>query len=154
MGLTIGRLAALTDCRVVTIRYYEKEGLLRPPARSRAGYRLYAAEDVERLRFIRHCRRHGLVLADIRELLRLRESPGQDCARVGLLLDRQILEIEARLASLTSLKEHLQRLRGRCPRDEGSVGVCGILRGLADQAVCGCRAEAAGQADFEPPAFG
>jgi len=32
--MKIGELAKLTDCPVETIRYYEKEGLLPPPART------------------------------------------------------------------------------------------------------------------------
>ena len=42
MALKIGELAKATGTQVVTIRFYEKEGLLRQPERTAAGYRLYS----------------------------------------------------------------------------------------------------------------
>ncbi|MBQ4326363.1 MAG: MerR family DNA-binding transcriptional regulator, partial [Mailhella sp.] len=47
--MKIGDLAKATGTQVVTIRYYEKEGLLRQPERTGSGYRLYSEDDVERL---------------------------------------------------------------------------------------------------------
>lgn len=62
MKVKIGELAKMTGCQVVTIRYYEKEGLLKRPERTERNYRLYGEEDMARLRFIRHCRQHGMSL--------------------------------------------------------------------------------------------
>jgi DNA-binding transcriptional MerR regulator len=47
----IGELAQVAQCTVETVRYYEKEGLLSAPARTRANYRSYGELHVERLRF-------------------------------------------------------------------------------------------------------
>lgn len=74
--MKIGELAKLTDCQVETIRYYEKEGLLPPPARSDGNYRLYTQAHTERLVFIRNCRSLDMTLEEIRSLLGLRDSPG------------------------------------------------------------------------------
>ena len=65
MKVKIGELAKMTGCQVVTIRYYEKEGLLKRPERTERNYRLYGEEDMARLRFIRHCRQHGMSLDEI-----------------------------------------------------------------------------------------
>ncbi len=54
--LKIGELAGQTACRVETIRFYEKEGMLPAPPRSAGNYRLYGKHHVERLLFIRRCR--------------------------------------------------------------------------------------------------
>ena len=54
--MQIKELARATGVDVETIRYYEKQGLLPEPARRDNGYRDYAAEHLERLSFIRHCR--------------------------------------------------------------------------------------------------
>ena len=54
MQVQIGELAKRSDCKVVTIRYYEKEGLLPEPLRSSGNYRLYDEGHLERLQFIRH----------------------------------------------------------------------------------------------------
>ena len=54
--MRIGELARLTGTSAETIRYYEKEGLLPPPARTDANYRVYTQAHTERLVFIRNCR--------------------------------------------------------------------------------------------------
>lgn len=138
MAVKIGELAKLADCQVVTIRYYEKEGLLAEPTRTSGGYRLYGQEDVERLKFIRHCRDHGMALADIKTLLSLRSAPGGDCTAVGQLVDRHIDEVERQIKSLELLKSQLVRLRNKCPSG-GDMASCGILKSLTDRSVCGCR---------------
>ncbi len=150
MSMNIGELAALTGCQVVTIRYYEKTGLLAAPARSRSGYRLYTDRDVDRLRFIRHCRDHDIALSEIKILLDLQEAPDHDCSVVSELVDRHIRKVEERIESLLLLKEQLVRLRKRCPHG-GPVASCGIMRGLTDRELCGCRAAGEGSAAFEAP---
>lgn len=138
MAAKIGELAKLTDCQVVTIRYYEKEGLLEVPVRTEGGYRLYGDEDVERLKFIRHCRAHGMSLGEIKILLGLRGAPDRDCSAVENLVDRHINEIDRQINSLERLKSQLVRLRGKCPHS-GAVSSCGIIKGQADLEGCGCR---------------
>ena len=79
MKIRIGELAQRTRCEVVTIRYYEKEGLLPAPARSSGNFRLYGDAHIERLQFIRHCRSLDMTLSEVRALLGLRDNPTQDC---------------------------------------------------------------------------
>ncbi|UQZ87999.1 Cd(II)/Pb(II)-responsive transcriptional regulator [Deltaproteobacteria bacterium Smac51] len=141
MNLKIGELAERAECQVVTVRYYEKEGLLKKPPRSEGGYRLYGEDDVERLKFIRHCRHHGMALDEVKELLQYRDAPDSDCAGVSELVDRHIDDVEAKIKSLNLLKKQLIRLRGKCPRN-GAVAACGIMQGLDNPALCGCAPEA------------
>lgn len=140
MAVKIGELAKQADCQVVTIRYYEKEGLLAEPVRTEGGYRLYSEADVERLKFIRHCRDHGMSLADIKLLLGLREAPDRDCSAVGTLVDKHIEDVDQQIHSLMKLKDQLVHLRGKCPHS-GAIASCGILKGLDDRSECGCRNE-------------
>ena len=142
----IGELAKLANVTPDTIRYYEKSGLLAQPARSRNGYRLYGDEDVERLKFIRHCRAHGMALHDIKELLTLRETPDRDCSLVNELVDKHIADVETRIRSLQHLKSQLVRLRKKCSHG-GAVATCGILKGLGNRDLCGCQGEEGVQCD-------
>lgn len=131
MEIRIGELAKRTRCEIVTIRFYEKEGLLPEPARSVGNFRLYGDTHVERLQFIRNCRSLDMTLEEIRTLLGLRDNPNQDCGEVNALLDGHIQLVEARVEALMQLKNHLTVLRERCsgPRQ---VEACGILQGLTD----------------------
>lgn len=104
MKMRIGELARMAGCQVVTIRYYEKEGLLPPPERSDGNYRLYDEAQVERLRFIRHCRLHGMTLDEIRQLLEFQENPVSDCSWVDELVSRHIENVNSQIASLQQLK--------------------------------------------------
>src|SRR6266446_1990060 len=70
--LTIGKLAALTDVRTDTLRYYEREHLLAPASKSDSGYRLYDSDSVRRVRFIKRAQHCGFTLAEIAQLLALR----------------------------------------------------------------------------------
>ncbi len=65
----IAELAEQTGFTPATLRYYEQVGLLEPPERSQAGYRLYSQHDVERVRFIGRAKRIGLSLEEIRLLV-------------------------------------------------------------------------------------
>lgn len=127
-GHTIGELAARAGVNPRTFRYYEAIGLP-PPRRSPAGYRLYGPEDPGRLRFIRRARALGLSLAEVRQVLELRQAGQAPCDHVLCLLgaiDRQLRELRA-------LRRRLRALWRRGARAAGSGGVCGILEsGRAD----------------------
>lgn len=112
MEIRIGDLAKRSGCEVVTIRYYEKEGLLPKPARSGGNFRLYGEAHIERLQFIRHCRSLDMTLSEIRALLGLRDNPMQDCGEVNTLLEAHIQQVEMRVSALLQLKRHLV---GACP---------------------------------------
>ena len=126
----IGELAAAAGCQVETIRYYEKEGLLPPPGRSGSNYRLYRAEHLERLSFIRHCRSMDMSLAEVRRLLHFRDAPEENCGEVNQLLDIHIARLGQRLAELKALEGHMIALRADC-RQTLAARDCGILKGLS-----------------------
>jgi MerR family transcriptional regulator, copper efflux regulator len=72
--MRIGELAARAGVNIQTLRFYEREGLLRPPARTTSGYRSYMDSDLERVRFIRLCQGLGFTLREIQHLLILHKS--------------------------------------------------------------------------------
>ena len=102
--MQIGELARLTGCAVDTIRYYEKQSLLPPPARSAGNFRDYADSHVERLRLIRHCRALDMSLDEIRSLLAVHDQPQADCSAVNALLDAHLGHVRARLRELQALE--------------------------------------------------
>jgi MerR family transcriptional regulator, copper efflux regulator len=72
--MRIGELAVRASVNIQTLRFYEREGLLRPPLRTASGYRSYQEGDLERVRFIRLCQGLGFTLREIQELLELHKS--------------------------------------------------------------------------------
>ena len=133
--MKIGELANRTGCKVVTIRYYEKEGLLAEPERTDGNYRLYGKEDLERLEFIMHCRKHDMNLGEIRKLLAFRDRPQRDCGWVSELVDAHIENVDEQIRSLEHLKFHLEQLRHQC--SGGHTGeTCGIIESLSSHSDC------------------
>lgn len=133
--MKIGDLAKIVGCKDVTIRYYEKEGLLANPARTTGNYRLYGKEERERLEFILHCRRHGMGLDEVRELLSFRDCPRPDCTWITELIDSHIAGVDRQMASLGHLREHLEHLRQRCSGGHHGAD-CGIMHSLDDSSSC------------------
>ncbi len=126
----IGDLATRLSVGVETIRYYEREGLLPKPARSEGNHRLYSTSERERLEFVLHCRALDMTHEEIRNLLRLRDTPEQGCAEVNAVLDAHIGHVADRMRVLRSLQGQLKDLRARCEAPDTSKE-CGILQGLA-----------------------
>ncbi|HNR82666.1 Cd(II)/Pb(II)-responsive transcriptional regulator [Ottowia sp.] len=127
--MKIGALAETTGTPVETIRFYEREGLLPPPARADNNYRMYLPAHVERLAFIRQCRNLDMALDEIRALITLRESPAQDCGEINALLDTHIGHVAHRIRELRVLEKDLKALRARCATPN-ALSDCGILNGL------------------------
>jgi Hg(II)-responsive transcriptional regulator len=123
--LTIGKLASAADVGVDTVRFYERAGLLKKPARSASGYRLYDAADAVRLRFIRRSKALGFSLDEIVELLRLNDGGGRRSA-VRALAQRRLTEIEQKLVEISRMRDTLRRLVHRCHGD-GSLESCPII---------------------------
>ena len=100
-SLTIGGLAKAAAVHVETVRYYQRRGLLREPARPLNGIRRYAAADVTRLRFIKHAQRSGFTLDEIHALLGLSGRPA--CKASRSLAAKKLVLIEERMRMLTRL---------------------------------------------------
>src|SRR5690606_23789083 len=103
--LTIGELAKRAGLRTSALRYYEREGLLEPAERTEAGYRLYAPEAEQTLRFIQRAQRLGFSLADIRALLPGRDVSPEQVVRVA---EDRFVELERQLTALRVMRHDLE----------------------------------------------
>jgi MerR family mercuric resistance operon transcriptional regulator len=126
--LTIGKLAKAADVPASTVRYYERTGLLRRPPRSVSNYRLYAEEDVYRVRFIRAAQSTGFTLDDVAELLR--PSP---CRRVQRRIEERLEEVSARMKELRHVQRVLKAALTTCQEHE-PTGRCGVIDTLSASA--------------------
>lgn len=130
--MKIGELASATATKVETVRYYEKIGLLPPPARTSANYRAYGPEHLARLSFIRRARDLGFTLDTVRELLTLSDDKAQSCEAIDLIAQSHLTEIDRKIGDLTALRSELDRVLGSCRH--GTVGDCKIIETLAPRA--------------------
>ncbi|WP_027891106.1 heavy metal-responsive transcriptional regulator [Calidithermus chliarophilus] len=103
----IGELARKTGVSRDTLRFYEREGLLRPEGRSEGGYRLYEAEAVRRLRFIKQAQALGLSLEEIKAVLEVMQEGRPPCADVRRMLRQKVALLEQRIAELSTLRDAL-----------------------------------------------
>jgi Cu(I)-responsive transcriptional regulator len=128
--ISIGELARTTGTKVVTVRYYEKIGLLPEPARSATNYRAYSQRDLSRLRFIRRCRNLGFTLDQVRELLRLSSEREHDCTEADRIAASHLADVRQKIDDLNRLSRQLQRIAARC-RGGGRIADCRIIDALS-----------------------
>jgi len=114
--MRIGEVADKVGVNPKTIRYYEGIGLLPDPERLASGYRDYTDDDVDRLGFIRTAQRLGLSLSEISEILAFREREELPCEYVLGVLDRQVCDLDRRMAEMAQLRKELIALKDKADR--------------------------------------
>jgi MerR family copper efflux transcriptional regulator len=111
----IGTLAEMTGLSRDTLRFYEQRGLIRS-TRSANGYRLYAAETVHLLGYIRIAQRLGFTLGQIGESLPALLNSAMPQLEVNALLAEKVAAIDRKIDDLTGLKNELLKMMGQvCP---------------------------------------
>lgn len=127
--LMIGGLAKEANVNVETIRYYERRRLLPEPLRTPAGYRIYPADAVRRLYFVKRAQELGFSLKEIKELLGLRVRPGTTSADIRKRAEVKIADIDKKIHTLQAMKKSLTRITNACTGC-GPVSDCPILDSL------------------------
>ena len=126
--LRIGEIASLSGVSVDTIRYYERLKLLPNAGRSAGGFRLFPAEIVERIKFIKHSQAMGLSLDEVKQLISTR-GPHQ-CEAVHELLTKKLADLEAFELKVKSFKRILKNHLAECEaelRAHGEGAECPVL---------------------------
>jgi MerR family mercuric resistance operon transcriptional regulator len=113
-GIPIGELSRLTGVNIETIRYYEKIKMLRAPARTQGGRRVYGPTETRILAFIRRARELGFRLDDIRALLALGAPAKASCADVREIAAHHLDDIRAKIADLRKLERLLAKTIAQC----------------------------------------
>lgn len=108
--MRIGEFAAANGTTTKTLRFYEDAGLLPAPQRTSSGYRAYSPETVHRLEFIRRGRAAGLTLAQIREILGVRDAGTAPCEYVRQLLSTRLTDLDQQIADLQALRATVEEL--------------------------------------------
>ncbi len=129
--MLIGALAEASGTTTKTLRFYEEAGLLPPPGRTRGGYRDYTPDVIGRLDFIRRSRTAGLTLAQIREVLDVRDAGTAPCHHVQQLLAARLSDLDRQIADLQALRDTVGELSDAAatvdPADCEASTVCRYL---------------------------
>jgi DNA-binding transcriptional MerR regulator len=129
-NLRIGALAERTGATVPTIRYYEEIGLLRQAERRTGGQRVYDADDVKRLTFIRRCRDFGFSIEQVRSLVAIMQDPTRSCMDARDLAQHHLSGVRAKVSELKALERSLVAFVACC--DSACVGGPGPDRVILD----------------------
>ena len=123
----IGQASQQSGVNIETIRYYEREGVVPKPGRSAAGRRLYSADEIAKLRFVKRCRDLGFPIAIIQLFLSFTGQEDRSCSEVKTLAENHLAEIDAKIENLGRLREALVNLSKNC--DDGTAA-CPMLDSL------------------------
>src|SRR5437667_1331009 len=135
-GLKIGELASRAGVTAKAIRFYERKRVLPPAKRAANGYRLYGNDAVEMLSFIKQATGLGLTLAEIREIIAIRQGGAPPCVHVRRLLRDKARDLDRKLRDLIDMRRQIRRSlaawgrTGRrraavCPHIEGHRAAAG-----------------------------
>jgi len=125
--MKIGVVAKQLKLSIDTLRYYEKFGLLTHVARDTGGMRDYSQHDLSRLRFIQRAQKMNFCLAEIKDLLQMRENPQAAKDTIRQTTVNKLTQINERIAELSLLRNELQLLVNLC---QGSEHGCPILENM------------------------
>lgn len=128
--MNIGQAADASGVSAKMIRYYESTGLIAAAGRTASGYRVYTANDVHTLKFIRRARDLGFSVEQIQELLALWRDRSRASADVKAVAQEHVDRLCQKVSELQAMIETLKDLAARCSDDARPD--CPILRDLAE----------------------
>ncbi|MBR9871647.1 MAG: MerR family DNA-binding protein [Gammaproteobacteria bacterium] len=105
--MKVKELATAADVTPDTVRFYTREGLLRPSRNPDNNYQYYDAEDLRRLRFARKARQLGFSLPEIRQILGQADEHHSPCPMVRDVFEQRLAEVEREIAELQQLRTRM-----------------------------------------------
>lgn len=127
MDQLIGKTAEVLGLSPDTLRYYEKIGLVPRAGKNCSGRRTYSEKDMARLKFVQRAKSIGFSLAEIGQLLKLRENPLKASKSIHAMAQRKCADIQNQIRILKTMKAELTLLLNLC---SGNSDNCPILERL------------------------
>ncbi len=144
-GIQIGKVADQTGLSIDTIRFYQKIGLVKQPARSEGGFRLFTDIEIRDLVFIQKAQELGFSLTEIKQLSILNQEHDHACSQVRKLLAGRLRDVRGKISELLHLEKGLKSALRKCNRDlrsnQGSSHdeCCPVLKTLEHESAKGSR---------------
>ena len=112
--MKIGEIASEAGVTVDTVRFYERVGVLPPPARTESGYRDYQRDTVERIKLTRELQAIGFTLTDAVDALAAHDAVNATCESERWRLDAVLARVDAKLAELSALRRRIVKAQDAC----------------------------------------
>jgi DNA-binding transcriptional MerR regulator len=129
-GLLIGEIAKQSGASRKALRLYEQAGILPPARRTQAGYRVYGADALHLLVFVRQAQRLGFTLPEIKEVVAIKRAGRAPCPHVRDLVRRKAEDLDQRLRDLTEVRDGLRAmLNGWDSMGDGRAAICAHIEG-------------------------
>jgi MerR family mercuric resistance operon transcriptional regulator/MerR family copper efflux transcriptional regulator len=112
--MKIGEIASQAGVTVDTVRFYERVGVLPPPARTGSGYRDYQPDVIERIRLTRELQAIGFTLNDAVDALAAHDAGGATCESERWRLEAVLDRVDNRIAELNALRARIVAAQDAC----------------------------------------
>ncbi len=127
LKLTIGKLAKISGVGVETVRFYERKGLIKRPAKQEGSFRHYPEVEAKKIRFIKKAQELGFTLKEIKELLQLQIREQATCGNITQRAEVKLSEVEAKIKDLKNMRRSLIKLVDSCGDKKISLKQCRVL---------------------------
>ena len=128
--MKIGEVAKVTGIGIETLRFYEKSGLLDSPSRTESGYRIYNADVLDRLDFIKRAQVLGFSLDEIKRIIADRRAGQSPCAEVREIVRNRLAELDARMREMKRYRNELATALAEWDERGDVAGhICGLIEG-------------------------
>ena len=128
--LKIGDVSKQSGIGIEALRFYEKSGLLEKPSRTMSGYRVYDADVLERLAFIKQSQALGFSLDEIKQIIDDARTGKSPCAEVREIVRHRQEELDARMLEMRRYRKELSQTLEEWNRKGQAPGhVCGLIEG-------------------------
>ena len=129
--MRIGKVAEQAGVNVQTIRFYERNGLLKQPKRLPSRYRDYPVETVQIIRFIKNYQQFGFTLKEIRGILKMLATPSPGGVNLRAGLQNKIRALDEQIRSLQAIRDDLSAKLESCVCRDGR-SLCPAARPVAE----------------------
>lgn len=128
--LKIGEVSKRSGIGIEALRFYEKSGLLEKPSRTMSGYRVYDADVLERLAFIKQSQALGFSLDEIRRIIDDARTGKSPCAEVREIVRHRLEELDERMREMRRYRKELSDTLAEWDMKGHAPGhVCGLIEG-------------------------
>ena len=126
--LKIGEVAKASGVGIEALRFYERRGLLGRPARTQSGYRLYDAEILTRLDFIKRAQVLGFSLQEIKQIIADKAAGRSPCHEVRDIVRHRLAELDEKMREMRRYRKELGEALAKWEETGELDGhVCGLI---------------------------